>query len=224
MWNKQYLVNKNSEIHGNQHLNACCWETLSKTVTEVLELQLNLAHLWENAFYLQIMFPPSPCPFTDFCSIVYLWKVTAFLHGTKEELFSFTMRALCFTWKYQQGQWKIMGFVILFIPGTLISFQRKISFPWGTNPIRSQQHLSFTFPQSTSALSNWDYPPYSLFRPPLLPTWHLTFPVALRVSHEKEQDLGYRFLQFWSVSRNLFALTRHFALSPTLYPGFVWCE
>ena len=138
VWNKQYLINTDSEIHGKLHLNGHCWETSSKPITEVLELQLNLARLRENAFYLQIIFPPSPWPFTDFCSIVYLWKVTAFLHGTKEELFFFTMRALCFTWKYQQGKRKIMGFVILFILGTLISFQRKISFAWGTNPIGSQ--------------------------------------------------------------------------------------
>lgn len=203
VWNKHYLINTNSEIHGK-----CIW-MIAVEKHPPNRLVRSLSYSWALPFYEKMPFickqspPTPPCPFTDFFSIVYLWQVTAFLHGTKEELLSFTTSALCFTRKYQQGKWKIMGFVILFILGTLISFQRKVSFPGGTNPIHSQQHLSFTFLQSSNTLSNRIIP---LFLPLLLPTWHLTFPVALRMSCMKEQDLGCHLLQFSSINRNFFAL------------------
>ena len=51
-----------------------------------------------------------------------------------------------------------MSFVIPFVLGALISFQRKISLPWGTSPTPSQYHLSLTFLQSSSTPSSRDYP------------------------------------------------------------------
>lgn len=101
---------------------------------------------------------PLSIPSQTFCSIVYILKVAAFCQGTKEELFPFTMHALCFTWKYQQRNWKIVSFVILFVLGALLSFQRKISLPWGPNPTHSQYHLSPTCLHSSSTPSSRDYP------------------------------------------------------------------
>lgn len=110
-----------------------------------------------------------------------------------------------------------MVFFILFILGTPISLLRKISFPWGKSSICSHYQLSFTFLQSSSILSDRDYPPCSLFflfcfQPGISSSLWLW---EYHVGKSKTR------VPFPSVlgCRNFFALARYCTWSLTLFPG-----
>lgn len=72
-----------------RYMENCIWMAAveihrPKMVTGVLELQLNLAHLWENAFYLQIISTPPqpPAPSQTFAQLFIYGRL---LHFSMEQ-------------------------------------------------------------------------------------------------------------------------------------------